>query len=151
MPKSTVTIKSTRPLRTAAHGALRTLTGELAVLQLEQVTRAFRESGQPSRKWVPLSDGGRGYRRGGKPLVDNGLLRASFFMMTPRVTKRTLSVSIRSSSHYAPYHQYGWTADPAKIYFIPLTLVARRSHRTGADPEDEGLIASQIQKLSPHL
>mgnify|MGYP005818425125 CR=1 FL=1 len=158
MPKPTVTIKSTRPLREVSSTALRTLAGEIGVLQLEQVARAFRTGGQPSRKWKPLSKGrsdrvrdgkyqkghrGVSYRRGGKPLIDNGLLRASFFMMAPQITKNGVSVSIRSSSYYAPYHQHGWRADPARMYFIPLTLKARRTHRTGADPADEGLISGE--------
>ena len=119
--------------------ALRVSIAKVAVAQLEQVSNAFRNSGQPMQKWPKLwADQVPGsHRSGGQPLRDTGVLEASFAPPQTEVSERTATSTIASGVPYAAFHQTGFQTKGPN--FIPLTLRARRLHRPGANPKDEGL------------
>lgn len=116
---------------------LRRAVNAAATTQLQQVADAFRNGGQPSRKWPALSMK-RGYRAGGQPLVDTGQLRASFFSKERTVSRKEAVSVIASSAFYAAWHQDGFHTQGPN--YIPLTLRGRTLHHKGADPASEGLV-----------
>lgn len=112
----------------------------VGALQLEQVHKAFREGGQPSRKWPRLSASVESFRYGGQPLRDIGLLESSFFIFRTEYTARGMESTIACSAFYGPYQQQGFTTRVGKLYFIPLSIKGRRMHVRGANPRKEGLV-----------
>lgn len=115
------------------------LAGALTVEQLEQVDQAFEDSGQPSKKWPALKQIPGGFRKGGKPLLGlTGQTRALYHAVESTVTGDTVISRIASGSITALYHHFGFqTAGPN---YIPLTRKGARLHKTGANPEEEGLV-----------
>jgi len=128
----------TKQLGRMAEGELRRLLGRIGALQLSQVERAFREGGQPSKKWPPFRPNPKSFRAGGQALQDTGRLAASFFLFESRVSRKELISTIASSAPYASAQQEGFKTKGPN--YIPLTLKGRRMHRTGANPRQEGLV-----------
>lgn len=129
----------------------RTATAEvrrrLRAARLDQVLvsnakRRVRNRGDSTHRYPDLwaSRRGLGYRQGGSPLQDTGRLLAS---LTGRTTPTStgVRVSLIDGSGYGVMHQNGFKTDGPN--FIPLTLRARRRHRKGANPEDEGLVRGE--------
>lgn len=119
--------------------ALRIGIAAVGALQLEQVSDAFRNSGQPILKWPRLwADQVPGsHRSGGQPLRDTGTLEASFGVPQTEASELTATSTITSGVPYAAFHQTGFQTKGPN--FIPLSRRAQRLHRPGANPKDEGL------------
>lgn len=75
-----------------------------------------------------------GYRNGGHPLRDTGLLYGSL-TATGKASGSSIKVTLRGPK-YALYQDKGLTTK--RTNYIPLTLAAKRGHGTGNDPGKEG-------------
>lgn len=132
--------KATREMRERLSRALNESINAISVLQLEQVSEAFRSGGQPISKWTRLwADQVPGHSRsGGQPLRDTGALEASFFVEKVTTSGLEAESVIASGVPYAAFHQTGFqTSGPN---YIPLTRRGARLHATGANPNAEGLV-----------
>ncbi len=83
--------------------------------------------------------GGRSFRRGGKPLLDTRQHVYNTLNGTRTRTSQAIIYHLRGSLA-ALFHHKGFTTKGPN--YIPLTLRGRREHRKGADPRDEGLVQS---------
>lgn len=84
---------------------------------------------------------GRSYRAGGKPLLDT---RNHIYNTLHSTGTTPTSTGIKATlrgSFAALYQHHGFKTKGPN--FIPLTLHARRTHKPGANPNDEGLIKGQ--------
>lgn len=98
-----------------------------------RIAKAMSRVEKARAKAIPATS----YRKGGKILQDNGWLKASFFPSLIDVEGDKATSRIFSSMFYALWHQKGFKTKGPN--FIPLTLKARRMHKLGANPKDEGL------------
>lgn len=107
--------------------------------KIAQLKRGIATAQKGVDKAIAKAESGRAtsYRKGGEPLSDNGILRASFHNVEKSVTADGCTVAIASGVKYAAYHQEGFHTNGPN--FIPLTLNARRLHVTGTNPKLEGL------------
>lgn len=75
------------------------------------------------------------YRRGGKPLLDTRQGYAAVNAHSMR-SGTTTAVTINAPAYMVYQHKGFVTKGPN---FIPLSLLAKRTHKTGMNPKDEGL------------
>lgn len=113
--------------------------GDVLVDQaLERIDQGGDSEHRYPEMWATRT--GMGYRAGGEPLSDTGSLKGSLFGVV-EVDGLTIKIGLRSNVEYALHHQVGFSTDGPN--FIPLTQRARRDHRTGVDPETEGLVEGE--------
>lgn len=114
----------------------------LGEVLLDQALERIDQAGDSEHRYPELwaTKRGIGYRQGGEPLQDTGRLKQSLHTETI-ATGDGIRVSLRSGVSYAELHQHGGKTKGPN--FIPLTLKARRTHRTGVDPKTEGLIEGE--------
>ena len=108
---------------------------QIHLILVAQARRRMANGGDTDFRYPELWDHPGSYRQGGQPLLDTGLLAASLNGTTeerPGGLRATLQGPV-----HAVYHQNGFTTKGPN--FIPLTLKAKRTHRRGANPRDEGL------------
>lgn len=99
--------------------------------------RRISNRGDSEHRYPDLWNHPGSYRRGGQPLRDTGRLSSSL-TSTISDTPRGVTLTLVSPLPYAQAHQEGFeTSGPN---FIPLTQKAKRRHRKGADPAEEGLV-----------
>ena len=79
---------------------------------------------------------GQSYRNGGQPLRDTGNLLRSIGAKAEQTGPARLSVTM-SGAIYGIYHEKGFSTDGPN--FIPLTRKGKRTHATGANPNNENL------------
>lgn len=80
---------------------------------------------------------GVSYRAGGQPLRDTGRLLRSLTGKGTSSGANKVTVTLRGEQ-YGIYHEKGFkTSGPN---YIPLTKKGKRGHKTGSNPEGEGLI-----------
>lgn len=116
-------------------GTVRSL--PLGELLVSQAKRRIASGGDSSMRYPDLWNHPKSYRRGGQPLRDTGRLMNSLFGETV-VTDDTITARLKTNESYVVGHQEGFKTNGPN--FIPLTLKAKRTHRPGMNPKDEGLI-----------
>ena len=91
------------------------------------------------KKASALAVAAESYRKGGKPLRDNGFLMASFFTKYAFVFEEagTALIVVASAAIYAGWQHSGFKTKGPN--FIPLSLKARRHHVLHQNPNAEGL------------
>lgn len=113
---------------------------DVGALLVTQAKRRISSGGDASVQYPDLWDHPKSYRRGGQPLRDTGRLQNSLFSEQSS-DGETVTATLKSGVSYAKSQQEGFKTKGPN--FIPLTRKAKRNHRPGGNPADEGLVRGE--------